>query len=185
MAVAYNTIDADGHVLEPFSLWEDYMDPALRERRPRVIIDENGKERMPSKASSSATRAASAALARLASGKARQARQPQIRRREEGRVRPARAHRRHGSRRHRRRLSLPQPWSVRRGSGGSPARGRDMPRLQPLARRLLQALPRPPVRRGDAADAVGRARDRGDALAREQLGFAVGSCGRTHTTARR
>src|SRR5713226_2073480 len=28
-----------------FSLWEEYMDPALRERRPRMVIDENGKER--------------------------------------------------------------------------------------------------------------------------------------------
>jgi len=46
MARAYNTIDADGHILEPFSLWEDYMDPALRDRRPRIVIDDNGKQRM-------------------------------------------------------------------------------------------------------------------------------------------
>src|SRR6266478_8878852 len=46
MAVNYTVIDADGHVLEPFSLWEEYMDPALRERRPRMVIDENGKERL-------------------------------------------------------------------------------------------------------------------------------------------
>jgi len=44
MAVNYTVIDADGHVLEPFSLWEEYMDPALCERRPRMVIDENGKE---------------------------------------------------------------------------------------------------------------------------------------------
>src|SRR5487761_478214 len=46
MARAYNIIDADGHVLEPFSLWEEYMDPAFRERRPRMVIDDNGKERL-------------------------------------------------------------------------------------------------------------------------------------------
>src|SRR5215204_7096603 len=46
MARAYNAIDADGHVLEPFSLWEEYIDPEYRERRPRMVIDENGKERM-------------------------------------------------------------------------------------------------------------------------------------------
>ena len=40
----------------------------------------------------------------------------------------------------------------------------DVPRLQPLARRLLQALSRPAVRHRDAADAVDRSRDRGDAL---------------------
>ena len=46
MAIAYNAVDADGHVLEPFSMWEEYIDPAYRERRPRMVIDENGKERM-------------------------------------------------------------------------------------------------------------------------------------------
>src|SRR5215216_1201574 len=46
MARAYNAIDADGHVLEPFSLWEEYIDPEYRERRPRMVIDENAKERM-------------------------------------------------------------------------------------------------------------------------------------------
>jgi uncharacterized protein len=46
MAPTYDVIDADGHVLEPFSLWQEYMDPAFRERRPRMVIDENGKERL-------------------------------------------------------------------------------------------------------------------------------------------
>ena len=46
MAVAYNTIDADGHILEPLDLWENYIDPKFRERRPRFAIDENGKERL-------------------------------------------------------------------------------------------------------------------------------------------
>jgi len=27
MALAYNTIDADGHILEPLELWENYIDP--------------------------------------------------------------------------------------------------------------------------------------------------------------
>src|SRR5215471_17432193 len=46
MARAYNVIDADGHILEPLDLWDTYMDPAFRERRPRFVIDENGKERL-------------------------------------------------------------------------------------------------------------------------------------------
>src|SRR5437660_5308418 len=46
MALAYNTIDADGHILEPLDLWDKYIDPAFRERRPRFVIDENGKERL-------------------------------------------------------------------------------------------------------------------------------------------
>ena len=33
-------------VLEPFSLSEEYIEPEFRERRPRMVIDENGKERL-------------------------------------------------------------------------------------------------------------------------------------------
>jgi len=46
MARAYNVIDADGHILEPLDLWDTYMDPAFHDRRPRFVIDENGKERL-------------------------------------------------------------------------------------------------------------------------------------------
>src|SRR3954471_14255298 len=46
MARAYNAIDADGHLLEPLDLWDKYIDPEFRERRPRFVIDENGKERL-------------------------------------------------------------------------------------------------------------------------------------------
>jgi predicted TIM-barrel fold metal-dependent hydrolase len=42
----YDTVDADGHILEPLSLWDDYIDPAFRERRPSFVIDKNGKERL-------------------------------------------------------------------------------------------------------------------------------------------
>ena len=27
MARTYNVIDADGHILEPLDLWDEYMDP--------------------------------------------------------------------------------------------------------------------------------------------------------------
>src|ERR671919_285197 len=46
MARTYNVIDADGHVLEPIDLWEKYIDPAYRDRAPRMIIDTDGKERL-------------------------------------------------------------------------------------------------------------------------------------------
>src|ERR1700689_3260627 len=46
MTRAYNVIDADGHILEPLSLWNDYMDPAVRDRAPRLIRDADGKERL-------------------------------------------------------------------------------------------------------------------------------------------
>ena len=41
MARAYNVVDADGHILEPLDLWDNYIDPEFRERRPRFVIDEN------------------------------------------------------------------------------------------------------------------------------------------------
>ena len=46
MTRKYEVIDADGHILEPLSLWDQYMDPAYRERAPRMILDDNGKERL-------------------------------------------------------------------------------------------------------------------------------------------
>src|ERR1051326_2657325 len=46
MTRVYNVVDADGHILEPLNLWDEYIDPGFRERRPRFVIDENGKERL-------------------------------------------------------------------------------------------------------------------------------------------
>jgi predicted TIM-barrel fold metal-dependent hydrolase len=46
MARPYNVIDADGHVLEPMDMWEKYIDPAFRERAPRLVIDTDGRERL-------------------------------------------------------------------------------------------------------------------------------------------
>ena len=44
MTRAYDAIDADGHVLEPTTLWDDYMDPAFRDRAPRLVVNNDGKE---------------------------------------------------------------------------------------------------------------------------------------------
>jgi uncharacterized protein len=46
MTRTYKVIDADGHILEPVDIWDTYMDPAYRERAPRLILDDNGKERL-------------------------------------------------------------------------------------------------------------------------------------------
>jgi len=46
MTRAYNVIDSDGHILEPLNLWQDYMDPAFRDRAPRMHRDEDGRERL-------------------------------------------------------------------------------------------------------------------------------------------
>ena len=44
MARTYNVVDADGHILEPLNMWLDYIDPTYRDRAPRLIKDNNGKE---------------------------------------------------------------------------------------------------------------------------------------------
>src|SRR6266478_3694607 len=44
MARAYNVIDSDGHILEPLTLWKDYLDPAYRDRAPKLVIDSERKE---------------------------------------------------------------------------------------------------------------------------------------------
>ena len=46
MTRAYNVVDSDGHILEPLNLWVDYMDPAYRDRAPRLQRDNNGLERL-------------------------------------------------------------------------------------------------------------------------------------------
>src|ERR1700755_892156 len=43
---SYQAIDADGHILEPLDLWDKYIAPAYHDRRPRFVIDDNGKERL-------------------------------------------------------------------------------------------------------------------------------------------
>jgi predicted TIM-barrel fold metal-dependent hydrolase len=37
-------VDADGHVLEPATLWEDYLEARYRDRAIRIRVDENGLE---------------------------------------------------------------------------------------------------------------------------------------------
>ena len=39
-------VDADGHVLEPPTLWEEYIDPQFRDRALRVVVDEHGLEEL-------------------------------------------------------------------------------------------------------------------------------------------
>ena len=46
MGRTYDIIDADGHILEPLDLWTTYMDPAYRDRAPRLVSDTDGKERL-------------------------------------------------------------------------------------------------------------------------------------------
>src|SRR5579864_6301330 len=42
----YNVIDADGHILEPLDLWDKYIDRKFRDRAPRLVKGDNGKERL-------------------------------------------------------------------------------------------------------------------------------------------
>jgi predicted TIM-barrel fold metal-dependent hydrolase len=46
MSRAYNVVDADGHILEPLDLWAKYIDPKFRDRAPRIVKGDNGKERL-------------------------------------------------------------------------------------------------------------------------------------------
>src|SRR3984893_4107893 len=47
MTRAYNVVDADGPILEPLDLWDKYMDPAFRDRAPRLGVDNaTGKEKL-------------------------------------------------------------------------------------------------------------------------------------------
>jgi len=39
-------IDADGHIVEPRALWQEYLEPAFRERIPQVAKDSDGIDRV-------------------------------------------------------------------------------------------------------------------------------------------
>ncbi|MET0577186.1 MAG: hypothetical protein ABW122_00900, partial [Ilumatobacteraceae bacterium] len=39
-------VDADGHILEPPTLWEEYIDPEFRDRALRFRVDEQGLEEL-------------------------------------------------------------------------------------------------------------------------------------------
>jgi len=127
MSRAYNVIDADGHILEPLDLWEKYIDPKFRDRAPKIVKGENGKDQLVIEEHQVGISRIGAVGARQgvveADTMARQAR----------RFRSAQAHPGHGRRRHRRRLSLSEPRSVRGRDPRSRARRRHLPRLQPLA----------------------------------------------------
>ena len=38
------TVDADGHILEPADLWENYLEDKYRERALRIRVDDDGYE---------------------------------------------------------------------------------------------------------------------------------------------
>jgi len=42
----YKTVDADGHILEPLTLWDEYLDPAFSDRSPKYVIDDKGAEKL-------------------------------------------------------------------------------------------------------------------------------------------
>src|SRR6476646_5784284 len=39
-------VDADGHILEPPDLWEQYLEPEFRDRALRFVLDEDGLEEL-------------------------------------------------------------------------------------------------------------------------------------------
>ena len=184
MARTYNVVDADGHILEPLDLWDRYIDPAFRDRAPELITDTDGKQRLLIDdqviGSSKGLGVAGAIGARqgvvcddtmeYSQGKPGgfdpHARIPDM---DLDGIDAA--------------FLYPTLGLFERGDRRPAARRRVLPRLQPLARRLLQALPRPAVRRRDAADAVDRPGDRGDEIRPQGARLdAPGSCGRTRTT---
>jgi uncharacterized protein len=46
MARQYNVVDADGHILEPLNLWTDYIDPQYRDRAPRLVTNNHGRQQL-------------------------------------------------------------------------------------------------------------------------------------------
>ena len=166
MSRAYNAIDADGHILEPFTPVERLSrSRATASARPGWSATAMAARSCCSRRSCWAAAPASAASAASAPARASS--------------RPIPWTTRTDARAASIRMRASPTWTstastppssipslglfvgVDRGPG---LRRRNVPRLQPLAGRLLQALSRPPVRHRHAAVAVDRRGDRGDAL---------------------
>ena len=157
MARTYNVIDADGHVLEPVDIWDKYIDPAYRDRAPRMIIDTDGKERLLVEGKVLGSQKGFGVVGAI--GARQGAVADDTMKYVEGRPGGFDPHAR-----------IPDmdldgidaaflypSVGLFAGAVKDPgARRRDVPRLQPLARRLLPALSRSALRRGHAADAVDR-----------------------------
>src|SRR5713226_9479137 len=160
MSRAYNVVDADGHILEPLDLWNNYIDPKFRDRAPRIEKMESGKERLIIE--EHAVGDGQRGIGRIgAVGQRQGVVAGDTMEYKEGKAGGFDPHAR-----------IPDmdadgiDAAFLYPSLGLIAGG-DLPRLQPLARRLLQTLSRAPLRRRDAADAIGRFGDRRDALRQE------------------
>lgn len=46
MTPTHTIIDADGHIVEPAVLWQEYIELAFRDRIPQVVKDNEGVDRM-------------------------------------------------------------------------------------------------------------------------------------------
>ena len=175
MARPYNVIDADGHILEPVDLWDEVHGPRLS--RPRASPHRRHRRQgAPARRGPGAGQPEGPRRRRghrrPATGRCR--RHDEVHRGPPGRLRSPRAHPRHGPRRHRRGVPLPEHRPVRRRHQGSRAGRRGVPGLQPLAGRLLPAVSRPPLRRGHAAHAVDRPAIEEMRYARRELGMRGG-----------
>ena len=159
MAQTYNVIDADGHILEPPDLWERYMEPKFREGCPKLITLEDGAEVFRVEyddaidLSRGKKRVSFGAVGAYGSrdGKA-SAKMPYLEGRKGGfdphaRIPDMDAEGVDAA------FLYPSLGLVPRRDQRSGLRGRGLPRLQSLARRLLPSLSGTALRRRDAADA--------------------------------
>jgi hypothetical protein len=149
----YRVVDADGHVIEPADLWEKYIDPEFRDQAPRCFgamsVDVLG-HRMPDVPG---WKEASSSIATRRTGDPRFAfaaerdfdPSSQLEAMDVEGIDMA--------------VLYPSRGLFAASADGSrPARRRHLPRLQPLARRVLQPCAASFVRRGDGLAARRRGR---------------------------
>ena len=186
MSRAYNVIDADGHILEPLTLWNDYMDPEFRDLAPTLIRDADGKQRLQVGEQLLGSKKGLGALGGVGARDGTVV--DDAMEYEQGRKGGFDPHARIPD------MDLdgidaaflyPSIGLFAGAVTGPTGRGGNVARLQPLACGLLQAVSRPAVRRCHDPDAVGGSRDRGDALRARDTGLPRAcSCVPIRTTTR-
>src|SRR5216683_2524009 len=137
MSRTYNIVDADGHVLEPPNFWADYLDPKYRTQAPELFVDTDGKERLRLEGK---VYGGTYGLGLAGAAKARTGEESANIKYAEGRYRSPCPQPGHGPRRHRCHIPVSFPRPALRWCARSGIRRRDVPRVQPLVGRLLQAV---------------------------------------------
>ena len=117
MARSYNVVDADAHVLEPADLWLNYLEDKHKKDAPQMLHDASGAEMFRVEEGNIVQfgKTIPTGFAAVGGIGMREGVKPEGTSYFDGKpggIRSAQAYSRHGRRRHRLLIPLPEPWAL-------------------------------------------------------------------------